>query len=43
MSPLREHRPYEGFRFFVVAGQCVSYTLAQDHLIILAVFRARKG
>ena len=43
MYPVRDRQPYAGFRYFFTSGWCVSYTTAQDMLIILAVFAARAG
>lgn len=43
MYPLRTHRPYEGFRYFFARGWCVSYAAAEDTIVILAVFPARRG
>jgi len=35
--PIRDRQPYAGFRYFFTSGWCVSYTTAQDTLIMLAV------
>ncbi len=43
MYPVRERQPYEGFRYFFAEGWCVSYVTAEDSLVILAVFPARRG
>jgi plasmid stabilization system protein ParE len=43
MYPVRQHQPYEGFRFFVVENYCLSYVVAEDTVIILALFPARRG
>jgi plasmid stabilization system protein ParE len=43
MYPVRDRQPYAGFRYFFTSRWCVSYTTAQDMLIILAVFAARAG
>lgn len=40
MYPIRTHEPFAAFRYFFVRGWCVSYTTAEDALIILAVFNA---
>lgn len=37
MYPVRQHEPYAGFRFFLVEHCCLSYVLAEDAIIILAV------
>jgi len=42
MSPVRQHEPYAGFRYFVVENYCLSYVVAGDAVIILALFPARK-
>ncbi|HET8679381.1 MAG TPA: hypothetical protein VFM39_04630 [bacterium] len=42
MYTVRERRPYAGFRYFVVRNWCVSYVLAEDALVMLAVFPARR-
>lgn len=42
MYAVRERQPYAGFRYFVVRNWCVSYVLAEDALVILAVFPARR-
>lgn len=43
MYAVRERPPHAGFRYFVVDGWCVSYVLAEDALVILAVFSTRRG
>jgi len=43
MYPVRLHQPYAGFRYFFTRGWCVSYTMAEDTIIILAIFPARVG
>lgn len=43
MYPVRDREPYAGFRFFFVARWCVSYVLAGNALVILAVFPVRRG
>jgi len=43
MYPVRGHEPYAGFRYFVMENYCVSYVVAEDAVIILALFPARKG
>lgn len=43
MYPVRERQPYAGFRYFFTEGWCVSYAAAEDSLVILAVFPARRG
>jgi plasmid stabilization system protein ParE len=43
MYSVRERLPYAGFRYFVVGNWCVSYVLAEDALVILAVFPTRRG
>ena len=43
MYPVRQHQPYAGFRYFVVETYCLSYVVAEDAVIILALFPARKG
>ena len=43
MYPVRQHQPYAGFRYFVVENYCLSYVVAEDAVIILALFPARKG
>lgn len=42
MYAVRERQPYAGFRYFVVRNWCVSYVLAEDALVMLAVFPARR-
>ncbi len=42
MYPVREHKPYAGFRYFLVGNHCLSYVVAEDTLIVLAVFPARR-
>jgi plasmid stabilization system protein ParE len=42
MYPVRQHQPYAGFRYFVVENYCLSYVVAEDAVIILALFPARK-
>ncbi len=41
MYPMRERQPYSEFRYFFTSGWCVSYTTAENVLIILAIFAAR--
>lgn len=43
MYPVREHQPYAGFRYFFTGNWCVSYVAAEDTIVILAVFPARRG
>ncbi len=43
MYPVRQHEPYADFRFFLVGGYCVSYVVAEDSVVVLAVFPARRG
>ncbi len=43
MYPVRERQPYAEFRYFFTSRWCVSYTMAEDALIILAVFPARSS
>ena len=43
MYPVRSHQPYAGFRYFFAKDWCVSYTMADDAIIILAIFHARRG
>jgi len=43
MYPIRTHQPYAGFRYFFTTDWCVSYTVTENNLIILAVFHARRG
>ncbi len=43
MYPVRLHQPYAGFRYFLVEHYCVSYVLAEDTVIVLAIFPARRG
>lgn len=43
MYPVRTHQPYAGFRYFFTRDWCVSYTLAGDAIVILAVFPVRRG
>ncbi|MGQ0549189.1 MAG: type II toxin-antitoxin system RelE/ParE family toxin [Armatimonadota bacterium] len=43
MYAVRERQPYAGFRYFVVRNWCVSYVVAEDALVVLAVFPARRG
>jgi plasmid stabilization system protein ParE len=43
MYPVRQHQPYAGFRYFVVENYCLSYVVAEDAVIILALFPARRG
>ena len=43
MYPVRERQPYAGFRYFFTEGWCVSYVVAGDSLVILAVFSASRG
>jgi len=43
MYPVRERQPYAGFRYFFTEGWCVSYVVAEDSLVILAVFSASRG
>ena len=38
MYPVRSHQPYAGFRYFFAKDWCVSYTMADDAIIILAIF-----
>ncbi len=41
MYPVRERQPYSEFRYFFTSGWCVSYTTAENVVIILAIFAAR--
>ncbi len=43
MYPVRQHQPYASFRYFLVENYCLSYVMAEDTVIILALFPARKG
>ena len=43
LYPVRQHQPYAGFRYFVMEAHCLSYVVADDTVIILALFPARKG
>jgi len=43
MYPVRQHEPYAGFRFFLVEHHCISYVIAEDAIVVLAVFPARRG
>lgn len=43
MYPVRQHQPYAGFQYFVVENYCLSYVVAEDTVIILALFPTRKG
>lgn len=43
MYPVRTHQPFAGFRYFFTKDWCVSYTVAEDDVVILAVFHARRG
>ena len=43
MYPVRQHEPYAGFRFFLVEHDCISYVFAEDTIIVLAIFPARRG
>jgi len=40
MYPVRTHQPFAGLRYFFVREWCVSYSAAEDTLVILAVFHA---
>lgn len=42
MYPARKHQPYAGFRYFC-ENHCLSYVVAKDTVIILALFPARRG
>ena len=42
MYAVRERPPYAGFRYFVVADWCVSYVVAEEALVILAIFPMRR-
>lgn len=41
MYPVRQHQPYAGFRYFVIENYCVSYVVAENTIIILALFHTR--
>lgn len=43
MYPVRTHQPFAGFRYFFTKDWCVSYTVAEDTIVILAVFHAQRG
>lgn len=43
MYPVRTHQPFAGFRYFFAGDWCVSYTTAEDALVILAVFHVRRS
>lgn len=43
LYPVRQRAPYAGFRYFFLGQWCVSYAMANDTLVILAVFPARRG
>ena len=43
MYPVRERQPYGGFRYLFTEGWCVSYVVAEDSLVILAMFSASRG
>ncbi len=43
MYPVRARDPYADFRYFFTRDWCVSYTVAENAVIILAVFPARSG
>ncbi|HEX9245987.1 MAG TPA: type II toxin-antitoxin system RelE/ParE family toxin [bacterium] len=43
MHPVRRHEPYAGLRFFLVEPYCISYAFAEDTIIVLAIFPARRG
>ena len=43
MYPVKQHAPYAGFRFFLVEHHCISYVVAEDAIVVLAVFPARRG
>ncbi len=43
MYPVRQHQPYAGFRYCLVGNYCLSYVVAEDMVIILALFAARRG
>ncbi len=43
MYPVRTHQPYAGFRYFFTKDWCVSYTVAEENIVLLAVFPARRG
>ena len=43
MYPVRRREPYAGLRFFLVESHCISYVFAEDTIIVLAVFPARRG
>ena len=43
MDPARQHQPYAGFRYFVMETYCLSYVVADDTVIILALFPVRRA
>jgi plasmid stabilization system protein ParE len=43
MYPVRQHQPYAGFRYFVMETYCLSYVVAEDAVIILALFSGRRA
>jgi hypothetical protein len=43
MYPARTHQPYARFRYFFTKDWCVSYTMSEEDIVILAVFPARSG
>ncbi len=42
LYPVRQRHPYAGFRYFFVRQWGVSYVMANETLIILAVFPTRR-
>lgn len=42
MYPVRTRQPLRGFRYFFTRDWCVSYTIAENTIVILAVFSARR-
>jgi hypothetical protein len=43
MYPVRRHEPYAGLCFFLVESYCISYAFAEDTIVVLAIFLARRG
>ena len=43
MYPVRSHQPYAGFRYCFAREWCVSYTIADEAVIVLAIFHTRRG
>jgi len=43
MYPVRSHQPYTGFRYCFAREWCVSYTIADEAVIVLAIFHTRRG